>query len=888
VALQPAALQATGSYLGEIPTTPAEREPARLFPLLGSAEQPRFAPGSTLLGRYRIISALGRGGMGEIYRADDLRLHQQVALKFLPPGLLSDPDRLARLYKEVRIAREISHPWVCRVHDISEADGEPFLIMEFIDGEDLGSLLKRIGRVPEDKGIQIARQLCEGLAAVHEKGIVHRDLKPRNIMLDGRGHARLTDFGLALFADATPQADFHSGTPAYMAPEQLAGEPVTVQTDLFALGLVLYEVFTGRRPFPARSRQELARLYEEHTPPSVCDLVPGIDPRVARVIHHCLEKDPARRPRSAQEVADGLPRADPLAAALAEGRTPSPEMVADAGAEGTLSPPLAAALLAMSMLGVVLVAMLAQRATFYGQIPLERSPAALAARARSLLDRLGRADLPAHSRHGFIYDYDYLHHVVTTDRTPQRWAGLPTGEPPVMRFWFRQSPQHLMAGGMSPRVYPGRVTPLDPPPTVPGMATVVLDPGGRLLDFIYVPNREVSTPESSGPVDWKPLFEAARLEWARARATDPKSVPPFFADQRAAWLAPRTDREGEPLRVEAAAHQNEIVYFKVFHGPWERAELLHEPLPAESALFQYVYAGVFCLVLVGALWLARRNLRLGLGDSAGAFRLALFLFCCHLVCMALVADHVPSFRDEAVWLMKAIGYAGLWSGLCWLLYFAVEPYVRRRWPWRLVSWNRLLAGRFLDPMVGRDLLIGVLLGIFLTLMLQLAVVLPPLFGRPSPQPLLTWPTSFTNVPYHLLMQLPLAVKDALQWFFVLFLLVLFVRTEWLAIPALFSLVLIYYLTQESELHPFWVALMGATVTASTFVMLRFGLLAQTVGLFICYFLYQTPLNLDLRVWYGWQSLLYMLWPILLAGYGFVIARGGQSPFREMSPGQASP
>ena len=250
--------------------------------MAGPTEEPRFPPGTTLLGRYRIISALGRGGMGEVYRADDLRLHQQVALKFLTRDLVGDRDQLARLHQEVRSARQVSHPLVCRVHDIAEVDGETFLTMEFIDGEDLGSLLKRIGRLPEDKGIQIARQLCDGLAAVHEQGLVHRDLKPRNVMIDGDGQARLTDFGLAVSVNAIPANEFRSGTPAYMAPEQLAGETPTVKSDLFALGLVLYEVFSGRRAFPARGTGELVRLYEDYKPSSVCDLVPGIDPRWAR------------------------------------------------------------------------------------------------------------------------------------------------------------------------------------------------------------------------------------------------------------------------------------------------------------------------------------------------------------------------------------------------------------------------------------------------------------------------------------------------------------------------------------------------------------------------------------------------------------------------------
>jgi hypothetical protein len=851
-------------------------------PPAGRDSESRFPPGSTLLGRYRIISALGKGGMGEVYRADDLRLRQQVALKFLPRDLLDDSDLLARLHQEVRIARQISHRLVCRVHDIAEVDGETFLTMEFIDGEDLRSLLKRIGRLSEDKGIEIAHQLCDGLAAVHEKGVVHRDFKPLNIMIDGRGRARLTDFGLAVIADAIPTADFRSGTPGYMAPEQLAGKKPTVQSDLFALGLVLYEIFTGRRAFPAQTREELVRFYDELKPAPVGDLVPGLDPRVGKVIRHCLEREPSQRPASVHEVAAGLPKRDPLATALAEGRTPSPEIVANAAAQGTLTPTVATALLVAIVAGVVAAAALASRATISGLVPLKRSPHALAAKARTVLHRLDCDDIPADERYGFYYDYDYLNDTVKNDPTPGRWRALETGESPAIGFWFRQSPQYLVATGMSPRMYPGQVTSLDPAPVVPGMTSVVLDPSGRLIEFARVPDWQRTASSKTTEVDFRPVFEEAKLDGSRAQSTVPKWAPPFFTDQRVAWVVPRKDRPDELLRVEAALVQGRVVHFKVYRGPWDQPDAPRGPLQPEPRLFQYFYAALFCLVLIVAAWLARRNLRAGLGDTTGAIRLAIFLFACHLICMTLIADHVPSFRQEVTWLMKALGFAGLWSGVCGLLYFALEPYVRRRWPWRMISWNRLLAGRFRDPMVGRDLLIGGLLGVFLTLMLQLGVVLPPLFGHASPSPILTWSTAFTNVPFHLLMELPPAIRDELYWFFLLFLVALFVRHEWLASILVFSVIEVYYLVQEPELHIFWVVLLGVTVTASLFVSLRFGLLAVTAGLFFCYFLYQVPLTLDLSAWYGWQSLVYMLWPILLSGMGYYIARGGRASFRTIS------
>lgn len=146
----------------------------------GSIDHGRFPPGTILGDRYRIVGKLGEGGMGEVYRADDLKLGQQVALKFLPPEVDRDPARLTQLHTEVRMARQVSHPNVCRVYDIDEEEGHTFLSMEYVDGEDLASLLRRIGHFPEARGLEIARQVCAGLAAAHERGVIHRDLKPAN------------------------------------------------------------------------------------------------------------------------------------------------------------------------------------------------------------------------------------------------------------------------------------------------------------------------------------------------------------------------------------------------------------------------------------------------------------------------------------------------------------------------------------------------------------------------------------------------------------------------------------------------------------------------------------------------------------------------------------
>ena len=182
--------------------------------------------------RFRIVALLGRGGMGEVYRAEDVKLGEQVALKFLPQ---TDAEKLDRLYREVRLGRQVSHPNVCRIHDVVEWEGHHFIAMEYIDGEDLASLLRRIGKLPHDKALDVARYLCAGLAAAHSVGVIHRDLKPANVMIDGRGLARITDFGLAALARETGAAMARALPPTWRPSSAPAARsqpgPISTRSD---------------------------------------------------------------------------------------------------------------------------------------------------------------------------------------------------------------------------------------------------------------------------------------------------------------------------------------------------------------------------------------------------------------------------------------------------------------------------------------------------------------------------------------------------------------------------------------------------------------------------------------------------------------------------------
>jgi len=247
--------------------------------------------------------------MGEVYRAEDLKLGESVALKFLAAAIERDPAALARLHTEVRNARQVSHPNVCRVYDIGEADGQHFLTMQYIDGEDLASLLHRIGNLSVKKAVSTSQQICAGLAAAHDAGLLHRDLKPANIMLDGHGQVRITDFGLALPSKAAGGHTEVAGTAAYMAPEQFEKGETSVRSDIYALGVVLYEVFTGQGPYETKDTPiNWRRVHRESAAVAPSSVVPEIDPAVESVLLACLAKDPAMRPGSARLVAEALPQ----------------------------------------------------------------------------------------------------------------------------------------------------------------------------------------------------------------------------------------------------------------------------------------------------------------------------------------------------------------------------------------------------------------------------------------------------------------------------------------------------------------------------------------------------------------------------------------------------
>jgi predicted Ser/Thr protein kinase len=841
----------------------------------------RFLPGRLVASRYRIIALLGKGGMGEVYRADDLTLGQAVALKFLPDEAARDESLLERFRNEVRIARRVSHPNVCRVYDVGDVDGQTFFTMEYVDGEDLASLLRRIGRLPQDKALEIGRQLCAGLAAAHAKGVLHRDLKPANIMLDGRGQVVITDFGLAGVADNIRGNEIRSGTPAYMAPEQLAGKEVTTRSDIYALGLVLYEVFTGKRAFAEKPAGAHAR--GDHTPSRPSSVVKDLDPIIEKVILRCLDAEPSARPATALAVAAALPGGDPLAAALAAGETPSPQMVAAAGESAGLRPRAAVICLAVVLLGLAFTAYFSVHYNALDKMGLELTPEVLTQKAREMIARLGYEGRPADSASDFDIDGDFQDYVEKNDKPPH-WDAVLAARPSMLQFWFRQSPDTMSASDFRDNMLtPGIVTRTDPPTTLSGMINLDLDPQGRLTYFQAIPPQKLEDKNDAATApsfDWNILFTAAGLDPSKFQTAQPTWASLAQSDSRMAWTGtwPGTTR---PLRVEAAAFQGKPVFFSLI-GDWTKPQRM---ITTEKKTIGQKISRIFGLVLLVSLlsavvFVARRNYRQGRGDRAGALRLASVMFVLEIG-LWLCRSHFAAFGDALGLFVIAVSTALFLSGVVWLLYLAVEPWVRRHWPKTIISWSRLLSGQVRDPLVGRDILFGVILGIVWILVFQIRYI--PMM-RLGAAPGLGSTAALMGGREALgawLQQWPQSIQTTLIFFFVLFGLKVLLRKEWIAAIAF---VAIFALPRSLTSTYVKIELPAEIVVyaIAVLIVLRFGLVPLACAIFTINLMANIPFSADFSAWYMPTSILALLSVVALAGWGFYHSLGGQ-PLWKIEP-----
>jgi predicted Ser/Thr protein kinase len=820
-----------------------------------TANASALSPGTVFAGRYRIVSLLGRGAMGEVYRADDLKLGQPIALKFLPTDLSGDASRIRRFATEVRVAREIAHPNVCRVFDIGESDGRHYLSMEYIDGEDLASLLRRIGRLPVEKALEVARELCAGIAAAHARGVLHRDLKPANIMIDGRGHAHITDFGLAVTIGSRRFGEI-AGTPAYMAPEQVAGGIATEQTDLFSLGLILHELVTGIRIFNVATltgrRQAEAGADSVMTSPVGRSVHPVLD----ALIEDCLQHDPARRPVSARAIAAALPGGgDLLAATLAAGETPSPGMVAAAGETQGLSRNLAWTCFGVALLGLFVAAWQMKATMVYRQAPLVKPPDALIDRAQRIVSTMGYVEPPI----------DEVHWFTTTSRLDYLERDRSGGYEDVRRstgggdqevfFIYRQSPQPLV-----PENTYGIVTYREPPADVPGMADVTLDRLGRLVRFTGVPGASTTASPARQRFDWKEAFTEAGIDSSRLRAAEAAWTAPVTFDSLSAWDAARSDRPADVLRVTLATWHGWPVFFDVRPSPGPAESPRAAGDASARPVTQLTLIALTLAALVGASILARRNVREGRWDRPGALKAAGSILVLGTTWGLLRAKHVAAAPEEYLLISRMVGLSLFYAGSVFLSYIAFEPLVRRRWPLVLTSWNRVLSGRILDPLVGRDALAGALIGLGVVLLRESEFAISRLLGlgpaAPITGPLDGLGSAREFVSLVLFVQL-FSLQLALSWLLILLLFRMILRSDRATI--VLSVIALAPLTTLPGNHLVLETCLGALITTLSIVaVLRFGLVALIVELVFSAALTLLPISLDAADWYEGRSIIVLI------------------------------
>ncbi|MHC5023258.1 MAG: serine/threonine-protein kinase [Planctomycetota bacterium] len=669
----------------------------------------RFEPGQRLGARYRIVARLGEGGMGEVYRADDLELGQSVALKFLPERVAADESWLRRFRNEVRTARQVAHPNVCRIYDIAEEDGHVFLSMEYVDGEDLSGVLRRLGRPSREKSIEIARQICLGLAAAHDNKVLHRDLKPANIMIDGRGRVRITDFGLAGFLDELEGVEARAGTPAYMAPEQLADGTVSVRSDVYSLGLILHELFTGKCVFETNDVAELKRRHTSGSITTPSSITEEIDPAVERVIMRCLEPQPERRPQSVYQVLAALPGGDPLAAALAAGETPSPELVANARDEEALRPAVAFGLL------VVLSAALALTyfAPWGTTVMPHRPPSRLSVVAEQIMEELGFGELPRYSVSGYDVNFALERSLRETPRSSAQLRD--STWPPRYRYWRRWSDgKFLLTLPHFPESYW-----VDGPVNQPGRtATIALDSTGRLLALSVPPALVGSTSLTTGEIDWSPIFERAQLNQDYATPMATETTPSIFCNTVVSWRLDPTTEEQDPVIILMGAVGGRPNYF-------EYVGLDGDMIPNSQIVLPFNPVDhIWIAINIVMIFLACRNLRAGRADHAKALRCGLLIGGLYAVYEITAMSLGGSSLDSKVMSLgngRGAGHFLMHAIEAWLYYLAIEPYVRRVWPRMLIGLIRVLSGRLRDPAVGREVLIGLVTGCLLVALLTIVV-----------------------------------------------------------------------------------------------------------------------------------------------------------------------
>jgi Protein kinase domain len=827
----------------------------------------QMAPGTVLAGRYRVVAPLGRGGMGLVYRAEDLRLGETVALKFLPPSLANDPVWLERFYVEVRTAREVTHPNVCRVHDLVEVRAEHghelrFLTMEYVDGENLADLLRRFGRLPTDKAMELAGQITAALAAAHSKGVLHRDIKPANVMIDGRGQAKLADFGLAIAAESASGTEV-AGTPGYIAPELLRGAQASGRSDLYALGLVLYELLTGQR----------AVKDGKVVTGSVRQYAPEISADAERAVLQCLEPEPAKRPVSAAQMLAAFPAKNLLEAVIARGETPSPEMVADSADETPMQLWKAWALLGLVAVVLLLTWAVAGQGGFYSVKPPQLSPEEMRGRAQQYLREFGyptKGVVQYMALDGNFAVLDWY----SQQGTPEQKRAFATSPQGSILALYQQSqgtnllPEDGVGGTAFRGVRPGSRD-------VTGSELAVVDSDGNLVGMGANPAGEPALKPAT--MDWAEVLKKTGVDPASVTETKADFVPRYAFDERRSWTAWYPGHPDFKLSIEAASWRGHLNYLRV-SGPWNQQAAL---LTARMGPIAWNIAGAAGLAV--GLVLAIYNLRRKRGDVRSATRLAVFFIVISVMAFLFYVQLSSHYlQDYLTAFLTWLGIVLREAALIWLAYIAVEPLTRKKIPQLLVASSLILQGRWRSVRVGREILTGALVGAAVELWFQTAHALQ--WGR--------WPGATLDItPAHVLG----GVREYLgSWFLLgggaliqaaqltvlLTLLLVIVRNRLVAMCFLGALIIAIADVRGSVLTALMVV--GGLALGAGYLYLRVGLVAVVASYFASNTSDSSAWTHDFSSWTLPETLWSMVIVLAIAAFGFWLAIGGQKPLGNLA------
>ncbi len=645
-----------------------------------------------------------------------------------------------------------------------------------------------------------------------------------------------------------------------------------MKSDIYSVGLVLYEVFTGKLPFESDTLAGLIEARKRTTPITPSSLVRDLDPAVERVILHCLEPSPARRPASALAVAAALPGGDPLAAALAAGETPSPELIASAGEGAGLAPWIAIPLFAAVIAGIVVACWMTYRTSALPRMRLPYSPEVLAQKARDLVDRLGYGAKRVDDAYSIEWNHAAIGWVRDHDKPSPRWNEVLAQRLPLLEFWYRAAGSELMGVEFhNDLLTPDIVTFTDPAPIECGMVNLRLDAEGRLISFQAIPPQREDPLKEVPVADWNALFAAAGLDSAQLQSDPPRWAWLAASDTRVAWIGkwPGTER---PLRVEAASWRGKPVAFSLM-GPWTKPDRMPEPSSGRVDFFFFAWGVLAVGICAGAALLARRNLVQNRGDRRGAFRLAAWIFSVLMAIWVCRMHFIPSVGMIGMFLV-AICTAVFYGVVLWTLYVAVEPFVRRHWPRTIISWTSLLTGRFRDPVVGRDVLVGVAFGVTWSIIILLAGLWEHRFtGEPefiATDSLI----GFRSTLGWLLIWIPYGVRAALVFFFLLFLLRVLLRNQWVAAVA-FVVFMTALNMVRSDNTLFEGVVSGLIFAIAALVVLRWGLLALAVAFIVEPIRRSIPVTLNTSAWYFGAFMFLFGAVVVLAAYGFRVSIAGR-------------